>query len=120
MNDNFLNYKESLEKEPEGDVKKRYSVGCYNADDWKYIHEELMLDGSLDDNIPTDCCTCVDQKKHSETRGVYLLTESESTLLKNNPKVKYVNIDRQAYRGTYLEDPNNLIDGYRWDCSSIM
>jgi len=115
MEDNlFLNYKESLEKEPDGDVKKRYVVGCYNADDWKYIHEHLLEDGTLDDNIPTDSCECVDEKKHSATRGVYLLTEYESSLLKNDPRVSYVHIDVSYYKGTYLPDPKSLMENDRY------
>ena len=69
--EDFLNYKNTLEKEPEGDVKKRYCVGCHNPEDWQYIHEELMRDGSLEDNIPSDCCDCIDQKLHSQTRALF-------------------------------------------------
>ena len=113
--EDFLNYKNTLEKEPEGDVKKRYCVGCYKPEDWQYIHEELMRDGSLEDNIPSDCCDCVDQKLHSETRAIYLLTDSEAIALKEHPRVKYVNVDIQFYRGTYLQNPKNVEYSYRWN-----
>ena len=53
----FESQKDSLPKEPSGtDVKKEYWVGCYTKDDWEFIHVELMKDGSLEDNIPTDIC----------------------------------------------------------------
>ena len=53
----FLAYKDTLVKEPTGEsVKKEYCVGCYNASDWKFVHEELKKDGSLEDNIPSASC----------------------------------------------------------------
>ena len=45
--------KDSLPKEPtDPDAKKEYYVGCYSADDWHFVHEILMQDGTLEDNIP--------------------------------------------------------------------
>lgn len=113
-NNSFLEYKKSLEKEPIGDVKKRYVVGCRSGDDWKYIHEHLLEDGTLEDNIPTDPCECVDEKLHSSTRGIYLLTEYEASLLRNDPRVTYVHIDASYYKGTYLPDPKLLIENKRY------
>ena len=87
----FESQKDSLPKEPSGtDVKKEYWVGCYTKDDWEFIHAELMKDGSLEDNIPTDTCECPNDCLQSETRGIYLLTDTEATALQNNHKVKYL------------------------------
>jgi len=58
--------------------KKLYAVGCYTPEDWKYIHEVLTEDGTLLDNIPSESIECSDLKEHSETRAVYLLSESEA------------------------------------------
>ena len=107
--ENFEKYKLTLNQEPVGDVKKRYQVGCYNASDWEDIHKELMKDGSLEDNIPNDPVECVNDYAHSPTRGIYLLTPSEVSDLKNHPKVKYVNIDTEYYPGTYQPFPDDLI-----------
>ena len=104
----FEAYKDTLPKEPSGDVKKEYCVGCFQKSDWEFIHEELMKDGSLEDNIPTDRCDCVNDCLQSEVRGTYLLTETEATELRANPKVDYVNINVSAYPGTYAENPDNL------------
>ena len=104
----FEAYKDTLPKEPSGDVKKEYCVGCFQKSDWKFIHEELMKDGSLEDNIPTDSCDCVNDCLQSDVRGTYLLTETEATELRANPKVDYVNINASAYPGTYAENPDNL------------
>ena len=56
----FEAWKNTLTKEPSGsDVKKEYCVGCFQKSDWDFIHVELMKDGSLEDNIPTDKCDCI-------------------------------------------------------------
>jgi hypothetical protein len=103
--------KDSLEKEPtDPDAKKEYYVGCYSADDWHFVHEILMQDGTLEDNIPDHSCECVNDCLHSATRGIYLLTDSEAEELRNSPKVEYVNINVGKYPGTYWQDPQNLID----------
>jgi len=101
--------KDSLEKEPSGtDVKKEYWVGCYTKDDWEFIHAELMKDGSLEDNIPTDVCECPNDCLQSETRGIYLLTDTEASALRNHPKVKYLHINTAKYPGTYLTNPDDI------------
>ena len=101
--------KDSLEKEPSGaDVKKEYWVGCYTKDDWEFIHAELMKDGSLEDNIPTDVCECPNDCLQSETRGIYLLTDTEASALQNHPKVKYLHINTAKYPGTYLTNPDDI------------
>tara|TARA_B100001094_G_scaffold288972_1_gene305550 strand:+ start:11778 stop:14051 length:2274 start_codon:yes stop_codon:yes gene_type:complete len=97
----FEAHKNTLPKEPEGDVKKEYIVGCENASDWQYIHEVLIQDGTLEDNIPNHCCESVDDCPHSATRGVYLLTSSEVEELKKHNKVFYVHINYKKYPGTY-------------------
>ena len=108
--------KDSLAKEPVGDVKKEYSVGCFQKSDWEFIHAELMKDGSLEDNIPTDKCECINDCLQSDIRGVYLLTETEADELRANPKVDYVNIKTSTYPGTYKINPDELSDSpvYRY------
>ena len=55
----FLQFKDTLKKVPtDPDAKKEYYVGCHSAEDWQYIHEVLMQDGTLEDNIPGHCCEC--------------------------------------------------------------
>lgn len=106
----FEAYKDTLPKEPSGDVKKEYCVGCFQKSDWEFIHEELMKDGSLEDNIPTDKCDCINDCLQSDVRGIYLLTDTEATELRSNPKVDYVNVNICAYPGTYQDNPDNLAE----------
>ena len=77
--------------------KKRYAVGCSAPDDWKYIHEELSKDGSLEDNIPSEAIVVDDLKEHSATRAVYMLTDEEAEDVKKHPKVLYVNLAQEDY-----------------------
>ena len=44
----FAEYKETLPKEPEGNVKKIYSIACHSSKDWTSVHRELVKDGSTD------------------------------------------------------------------------
>ena len=102
-----------MKKAPEGDGKKYYAVGCYSGKDWNYIHEVLMKDGTLEDNIPCGCIECSDLKEHSATRAVYLLTDAEADELRQHPKVKYVHYDTSAYPDEFLP-PIQLIRELRY------
>ena len=105
----FQELKDTLKKEPSGsDVKKEYWVGCHTKNDWEFIHDELKKDGSLDDNIPTASCECVSDCLQSDTRGIYLLTDSEVASLKNHSRVTYVHINAMAYPGTYWSNPDDV------------
>ena len=104
----FLAFKDTLVKEPSGDVKKEYYVGCNDKFDWQFIHEELKKDGSLEDNIPTSSCGVKNQCLHTDTLGIYLLTDSEATSLRNHSKVTFVHINAGAYPGTYKNNPDDI------------
>ena len=105
----FETHKDTLEKEPSGsDVKKEYWVGCYSKDDWEMIHMLLLEDGTLEDNIPNDHVDCPNDCRQSETRAVYLLTDTEVSALKNHPLVKYVHINTAKYPGTYASNPDDI------------
>ena len=60
----FEKLRDTLPKEPSGDVKKEYNVGCFQKSDWEFIHAELMKDGSLEDNIPTDTVSYTHLRAH--------------------------------------------------------
>jgi hypothetical protein len=98
----------SLDCVPEGTGKKLYTIGCYTKEDWKHVHEVLMQDGTLEDNIPPSSIECADEKAHSDTRGTYLLDDEEAAVLKDHPRVEYCHIDYQSYPGTYAPEPGQL------------
>ena len=110
----FSDFKKTLPQEPEGDVKKLYAVVCHNGRDWRDIHRELVKENSLEDYVPTQAIGCFDGKEHSQTRGVYSLTESEASELRKNSKVKDVSIDTASYPGTYKPDPLHLMEAINY------
>jgi len=109
---------EAVEYPTDSNNKKIYAVGCQSPDDWQYIHEVLMQDGTLEDNIPKDSIECYDQKDHSSTRAVYLLTDKEAKELLNHPKVLYVHENYESYPQKYKAPPEELklgaIRNYRY------
>ena len=106
----FEEYKKTLPQEPVGNVKKKYVVIAKSPRDWTSIHEILLKDGTLEDNIPNHSVECADPKSHSNTRGTYLLTQTEVDDLKKHSKVESVTIDAASYPGTYMPDPALLQD----------
>lgn len=99
----------NLPQVPEGDVKKQYAVGCNTAEDWDYIHNTLITDGTTEISVPEGCCECIDDCKHTAVVGKYMLTPEEAEELSKHPKVKYVHIDYNAYQGTYKPPVHELI-----------
>ena len=106
----FQEWIKTQPKEPVGDVKKKYVVTCNEPKDWTSIHQVLLKDGTLEDNIPNQSVQCSDVKQHSSTRGTYILNETEVADLRKHPKVKDVNIDTASYPGTYMPDPAAISD----------
>jgi len=101
-----------IEYPTDPNAKKLYAVGCYTPEDWNYIHEVLTKDGTLEDNIPHECCDCADLKEHSATRAVYLLTDQEANELLNHPRVEYVHENYESYPCKYKPNPEELHAGY--------
>lgn len=91
-------------------IKKEYTIGCYSADDWEYIHEVMMRDGTLEDNIPNRSCECSDKFEHSPTRSTYLLDDAEAEELSKHERVEYINLNPSKYPGTFKQDPTTLQD----------
>ena len=96
-------------------IKQRFQVGCYESTDWESIHELLLKDGTLEDNIPSDHIDCCDKKEHSPTRATYMLTLDEADEIRKHSKVKFVNPDWDYYEGTFKEDPSQFICLDRYD-----
>lgn len=102
------------------DQKRTYAVGCYSATDWNCIHDELTHEGCISNYITTRIVECVDEKKHSDTRAVYLLTDAEAEELKNHSDIKYVHLDIPSNPDVY-EKPRakDLYNAFRYSTNSI-
>tara|TARA_B100000003_G_scaffold4970_4_gene4548 strand:- start:7728 stop:10223 length:2496 start_codon:yes stop_codon:yes gene_type:complete len=107
----FQEEKDKLPKEPEGDVDKEYVVVCHTNEGWQTIHSLIMEENTSEDYVPNTSKKCCNDKKHSPTRGIYMMTDSEAEELRSHELVETVNINRAAYPGTYRIDPALMKDG---------
>lgn len=73
--------------------KKYYQIVTKSPEDWKIVHNLLMKDGSLEDNIPERSVECVNDIKHSKTRSTYLMTDEEAELLRQSDRIYNVSLD---------------------------
>ena len=86
--------------------EKYYQLGTHTSEQFVEIHDLLCAETS-EDNIPDRECVCHDDKIHSPTRGTFLLTEAEAELLKNDVRIKFINIDYSMY-DEYTPPPEEL------------
>ena len=73
-------------------TEKYYQIGTHTSEQFYEIHDLLCAD-STEEHIPDRACACFDDKPHSPTRGTFLLTDEEAAMLKNDPRIKWVNLD---------------------------
>jgi len=85
-----------------------YQLGTHTNEQWVEIHNQLCDETSGLDNIPDRACTCTNDLDHSPTRGIFLLSDDEATTLKNDPRIKFLNVDFSSYPETYKPDPDDL------------
>jgi len=88
--------------------ERYYQLGTHTNEQWNEIHEELCEETSGLDNIPDRACTCANDLLHSPTRGIFLLSDDEANTLKNDPRIKFLNVDYASYPETYKPDPDDL------------
>ena len=89
-------------------TEKYYQIGTHTAEQWHEIHNQLCDATSGLNSIPDRACTCHDDKAHSPTRGTFLLTDEEATALKEDPRIKFVNIDYMSYPEEFKAPPDEL------------
>lgn len=89
-------------------TEKYYQLGTYTAEQWQEIHNDLTSETNSLSTVPDRCVECHDDKPHSPTRGIFLLTDEEAETLKNDPRIKWINIDYTSYPETYKPDPEEL------------
>jgi hypothetical protein len=78
--------------------KKYYQLSTHTEEQWDELNKELTSRGIV----------CVDDQLHSPTRGTYLLTEEEANNLKEDDRVKFINIDYKRYPEKFMPPPNEL------------
>ena len=74
-------------------MKNSYVVCVKSPSDWSEIHKLLLLDGTLEDNLPSRACECVDAKEVYDDKATYLLDDEEAEAVKQHPKVDWVELD---------------------------
>ncbi len=87
--------------------EKYYQLGTHTTEQWAELHAELIADGNTYASVPSREVTVEDEKPHSPTRGSYLLTDIEATNLKDDSRVKFINIDYSMY-DEYKPPPEEL------------
>ena len=88
--------------------EKYYTLGTHTSEQWAELHAELTADGNVYESVPSRQVTIVDDRLHSPTRGDYLLTEEEANALKNDERVKVINLSLDKHKDAYDYDPDDL------------
>jgi len=87
-----------------------YQLGTYTFEQWQEVHTELCNEGNNNvGTIPERCVSCENDIIHSKTRGTYSLTEEEVLSLKNDPRVKWIEIDKNYYPEEYQIPPEEIV-----------
>ena len=86
-------------------TEKYYQLGTHTTEQWREIHDELGQDGI---GTVSRCISCIDDKKHSPTRGTYLLTDDEAETLKLDPRIKFIQTDPEYYPDDYYIPEDEL------------
>jgi len=94
--------------------KKYYQIVTKTAEDWPVVHELLIQDGTLEDNIPSRSVECENEILHSPTRSTYLMTDEEAKILKNDPRIECINLDPEYHEGVMIEVTPDI---FRYDRS---
>jgi hypothetical protein len=87
---------------------KYYQLSTHTELQWDELNAELTNRGHTCNYIPDRSVDCVDDQMHSLTRGTYLLTDTEVELLKNDPRIKFINIDYKRYPDEFKPPPEEL------------
>lgn len=98
-------------------TKKKYQLATYTESQWDELNAELINRGTFTEHVPDRSVLCLDDQLHSPTRGTYELTDEEAELLKNDPRIKFINLDYKNYPREY-KPPADEIQATRPDLIS--
>lgn len=76
--------------------EKYYIINAISEEAFDTLHEYLTTSTSLE-NVPDREVICENYTLQSPTRGTYLLTDEEKTLVEQRPEVEYINLDVARY-----------------------
>lgn len=79
---------------------KKYSIKVVDSAHWEEMHHTLCCTSSCE-HIPDREITCIDEKLHSPTTGIFELDELEAEELKNHPHIEWVTLDINTYPEIY-------------------
>jgi len=88
--------------------EKYYQISTVDADSFNVIHD-LLCHSSDEENIPDRECTCHDEKHHSPTRGIFLLTDEEAEQLKNRDEIDFIHLDYTSYPEQFKPPPDDVV-----------
>lgn len=88
-------------------MEKYYQLATHTEAEWDELNAELTRLGQISQYIPERIVDCADDQLHSLIRGTYLLTDTEAELLKNDPRIKFINIDYKRY-AEFTPPPDEL------------
>ena len=89
-------------------TEKYYQLGTHTSEQWQEVHDQLTAETTGLTTVPDRCVECYDNKLHSPTRGTFLLTAEEAAILKDDPRIKFINEDYSLYPETYKAPPEEL------------
>ena len=71
------------------DTAQNFTVSVKNENDWEEIHNYIINENEID-GIPNRKIDCTSEMKCSSKRGVYNMSVKEANVLRNHPKVDWV------------------------------
>lgn len=89
-------------------LEKHYQIITHTAEQWEELHQELIADGNTYITVPSREVTVTDDKTHSKTRGVYVLTDLEAEELYKDARVKVIQLDPQTYPELYKHNADDI------------
>ena len=78
-----------IDDEITDDTPQNFTVSVKNEIDWEEIHNYIINENEID-GIPNRKIDCTSDMKCSAKRGVYNMSVKEADVLRNHPKVDWV------------------------------
>ena len=107
------------------DTPQEFTVCVKNESDWTEIHNYIINENEID-NIPNRKISCTSDMNFSPKRSVYSMSVNEANVLRNHPKVEWVE-QSSMYNPVVLEqrkydeefDRHTNIDRFKINCRNL-